>query len=106
MKTKIFVTVVIVSLFLVLRTLAQPGRETNAKPKAGNAVESLRAALILEDSEAIRAAVQPARAALGDAAGIPEEADKYVPVPKSAKLLTPSEAQHGMAPHMKRTTVH
>jgi hypothetical protein len=59
--------------------------------------ELLRTALQKEDPELIRAAVSAAREELGDKAGLPEIADKYIPVPKDAQLLSPAEARRGFS---------
>ena len=63
---------------------------------------ALSAALAQEDLPAIRAAVAVGVRALGDRAGVPEVADKYSTVPKSARWLTQAEAQPGFAPQFAR----
>jgi hypothetical protein len=63
---------------------------------------SLAEALAREDLTAIRAAVADRLHALGDQAGVPEVADKYTPVPKDARWLTPSEVQPGFSGHFDK----
>jgi len=46
---------------------------------------------------AIRAQVAVARQKLGDRAGVPEEPDRYVAIPKEGRWLTPAEARGGFA---------
>ena len=65
-------------------------------------LDELTIAMANEDAAAIRAAVQQACILLGDNAGIPEVPDEYLPVPATAKVLTPVEARQGMSPHFKR----
>ena len=80
-------------LFLAGVSLAAAAESTKA---------ALSAALAQEDLPAIRAAVAVGVRALGDRAGVPEVADKYSTVPKSARWLTPAEAQPGFAPQFAR----
>lgn len=63
---------------------------------------ALTAALAREDPAAIRLAVAEAVRSLGDRAGVPEVADKYSTMPKSARWLTAAEAQPGFAPQFAR----
>lgn len=62
---------------------------------AGSASASVRAALEAalkqEDLGAVRKAVALAQEELGEQAGIPEEPDRYRPVPPGVALLTPEE---------------
>jgi hypothetical protein len=62
---------------------------------------ALAEALRNEDAAAIRAAVAEQNRALGDAAGVPEVADKFLPIPKAGTWLTPSEARVGFEPWFK-----
>ncbi len=71
-------------------------------PTSTSPVKILAEALLLEDETAIRKAVEMGRAKLGEQAGIPEVADRYDPVPKSAKSLSKVEAQRGFAPNLDR----
>ena len=71
-------------------------------PAAESPKAALAAALAREDLPAIRAAVIDGVRSFGNRAGVPEVADNYLPVPKSARWLTPAEAQPGFAPHFAR----
>ena len=59
----------------------------------------LRAALVKEDLTAVRATAAAARQALGEKAGIPEVADKYLAAPKGGRWLSAAEAQLGFTAH-------
>ena len=62
---------------------------------------ALRDALARENLPAVRAAVESAKRALGEKAGVPEVADKYQAVPANARWLTRAEAQPGFTPHFQ-----
>jgi len=82
---------------------ANPSTAANKKDQGVTGkLKALATAMANEDAAAIREAVQQARAALGDKAGVPEVPDEYLPVPATAKVLTPVEARQGMSPHFKR----
>ena len=57
----------------------------------------LAGALAREDLAAVRQIVAAERAALGEKAGIPDEPDKFIPIPKEGRWLTPAEARTGFA---------
>ena len=65
------------------------------KPSVAEAL--LSEALQKQDPAGIRAAVAVAREELGAKAGLPEIADKYVAVPKGARLVSREEAQRGFS---------
>ena len=50
-----------------------------------------------QELAAIRTEVATYRGKIGDKAGVPEVADKFIPIPKSATWLTPAEAQGAFA---------
>ena len=57
----------------------------------------LAAALAREDAAAVRQIVAAERMALGEKAGVPDEPDRLVPIPKEGRWLTPEEARTGLA---------
>jgi hypothetical protein len=63
---------------------------------------ALAEALRKEDIAAIRAAVVDRNLQLGDKAGVPEVADKYLPIPKAGKWLSPQEARPGLEPWFQK----
>jgi hypothetical protein len=69
---------------------------------ASSPVSDLAAALAREDLTAVTAAVQTARQALGDRAGIPEVEDQHLAVPRDARRLTLAEAQRGFVPYFRK----
>lgn len=64
--------------------------------------EDLRAALQSGDLAKVQAVVADARAKLGPKAGEPETPDRYEPIPKNGRWLTPAEAQPGFSPQFAR----
>lgn len=72
-------------------------RGGESAPKA-----QLAAALAQEDLAAIKAAVAAGRQAAGEKAGVPEVADKYLPVPQEARPLSRIEAQPGFTPYFRK----
>ncbi len=60
-----------------------------AEPQSGRPTESERSA--------IRTEVAAYRKKQGDKAGVPEVADKFLPIPKNGRWLTPAEAQGAFA---------
>ena len=71
-------------------------------PAADSSKAALAAALLGEDSAAIRAAVADGLGSLGDKAGVPEVADSYTPVPPSARWLTPPDVQPGFSRNFEK----
>jgi hypothetical protein len=57
----------------------------------------LAGALAREDVAAVGKIVAAERAALGEKAGIPDEPDQFIPIPKEGRWLTPEEARTGFA---------
>lgn len=66
---------------------------------AQGAASELADALAHRNLEAVRASVAGGRKMLGKKAGEPEVADKFLPVPKDARIFLPEEAQRGFAMH-------
>jgi len=57
----------------------------------------LAGAFVREDVAAVGQIVARERAALGEKAGVPDEPDRFVPIPKEGRWLTPEEARTGFA---------
>jgi hypothetical protein len=59
--------------------------------------KELVGAFAREDVAAVRQIVAAERVRLGDKAGIPDEPDQYIPIPREGRWLTPAEARQGFA---------
>lgn len=84
---------------LVLSILLAAGASAAEAPGKKALTAALQEALAKEDLTAVREAAAAVRRALGDMAGVPEVEDKFQPVPKGGKSLSPAEAQPGFTPH-------
>jgi hypothetical protein len=98
---------IVLSILMISGTThAQAAKPNNSASKTdqrlAGILNALTIAMTSEDASAVREAVQQARIVLGDNAGVPEVPDEYLPVPATAKVLTPVEARQGMSPHFKR----
>lgn len=91
--TRVLTILSMLSILLAARSCAAEA------PSKQVLTAALQAALAKEDLTAVREAAAAARRALGDQAGVPEVADKFQPVPKGGKWLSPAEAQPGFTPH-------
>ena len=63
------------------------------------ASSDLYEALAHKNLEGVRAAVAGGQKMLGERAGEPEVADKFLPVPKDARIFSHAEAQRGFGMH-------
>jgi hypothetical protein len=70
--------------------------------QASSAELDLRAALLKEDLDAIKAAVKQGVDQLGERAGVPEVPDEFKPVPATARILSAEEASQAMSKSMAR----
>lgn len=85
--------------FRLLLVLLASGLHAAEAPAKKAAAAALQSALAKEDLAAVRAAAATVRHDLGEQAGLPEVADKFLPVPKGGRWLSPTEAQRGFTPH-------
>jgi hypothetical protein len=94
----------LLALALLLSLLAYAAqRRTGVHSEAPQHLrQALQAALLKKDPATIQSCVEQAVQHLGSAAGVPEVADHYTPVPPEAKPLSPAEVRALLPPLVKK----
>jgi hypothetical protein len=85
----------------VLTLLASVPAYAQPAPRNAPPATALNDALREENAEAIRAAVTAWNRQLGEKAGVPEVADRHVPIPQSGTWLTREESEAAGTPWLK-----
>jgi hypothetical protein len=83
--------------FISMMALAVWSGDASLRAAEGDLRDQLAGALGREDGVAVGRIVAAERAALGEKAGIPDEPDRFIPIPKDGRWLTPEEARTGFA---------